>query len=289
MPRTPEAPSPPAVTWPITARPVTDPVAVTLLREYMTDVADRYYRLHEGRDATPRGDRAGVAPEMPGDDLAPPQGCCWWPITTATRPGARGYGGGRPNRGEPTEDGHAADGSGTADGYTTDGRTAELKRVFLRPGKRGLGGGWRAARGHRERRGRAGRRTDRAGHPARSGRGAGAVRTPRLPGRTGVQRGAVRRGVDGQGPLCDGPVGSRGGSGAGRSASEPHSSRVSSSPAGQVGRPVRAPPVAQQFGERLLAGLGQLHGGLGARVGEDQSQPVAAGQARAPRPAGRRR
>ncbi|QLH21454.1 GNAT family N-acetyltransferase [Streptomyces sp. Rer75] len=131
MPRTPEAPyaagpSP----WAVAARPVTDPVAVTLLREYMTDVADRYYRLRDGRDATPEEIERALR-EMPSDDLAPPDGV----LLVAHHDGAPAGCAGLRRR-----DGHTGHGR-TGEGRTEDGRTAELKRVFLRPGKRGLGGG----------------------------------------------------------------------------------------------------------------------------------------------------
>ncbi|MFI0779630.1 GNAT family N-acetyltransferase [Streptomyces sp. NPDC021212] len=110
----PVSPSP----WTVVAHPVTDPVAATLLREYMTDVADRYYRLHEGRDATSEEVERALR-EMPSDDLAPPDG-----VLLVAR--------------------HGGDVAGCAGlrrrGVRAD-RTAELKRVFLRPGKRGLGGG----------------------------------------------------------------------------------------------------------------------------------------------------
>nr|WP_245606419.1 GNAT family N-acetyltransferase [Streptomyces himastatinicus] len=110
----------PRPSWAVAARPVTDPVAVTLLREYMTDVADRYYRLHEGRDATPEEIERALR-EMPSDDLAPPDGV----LLVAHHDGdAAGCAGLRRREGRPG-----------------DARTAELKRVFLRPGKRGLGGG----------------------------------------------------------------------------------------------------------------------------------------------------
>ncbi|WP_446465836.1 GNAT family N-acetyltransferase [Streptomyces sp. BRA346] len=115
----------PRPSWAVAERPVTDPVAVTLLREYMTDVADRYYRLHEGRDATPEEIERALR-EMPSDDLAPPDGV----LLVAHHDGdAAGCAGLR------RRDGH------TGEGHTGKGRTAELKRVFLRPGKRGLGGG----------------------------------------------------------------------------------------------------------------------------------------------------
>ena len=125
MPRTPEAPYAAVPSWTVAPRPVADPVAATLLREYMTDVADRYYRLHEGRDATHEEVERALR-EMPSDDLAPPDGV----LLVARHNGdVAGCAGLRRREGRPRES------------RTGEGHTGELKRVFLRPGKRGLGGG----------------------------------------------------------------------------------------------------------------------------------------------------
>ncbi|QKV95202.1 GNAT family N-acetyltransferase [Streptomyces sp. NA02950] len=112
-PRTPRA----TACWTVSARPVDDPVATALLRAYLVDVADRYYQLHEGRNATPEEIESALL-EMPSDDLTPPEGV----FLLAHHNGGR----------EP---------AGCAGLRRLDTHTAELKRVFIRPGKRGLGGG----------------------------------------------------------------------------------------------------------------------------------------------------
>ncbi|WAP55746.1 GNAT family N-acetyltransferase [Streptomyces sp. S465] len=119
MTSTPRSPAgsrvPAARAWTVAAGPVDDPVSAMLLREYLVDVADRYYRLHEARDSTPEEIERALA-EMPSDDLAPPRG-----VFLLAR--------------------HAGELAGCAGLRLLDGRTAELKRVFVRPAKRGLGGG----------------------------------------------------------------------------------------------------------------------------------------------------
>ncbi|MBI0300302.1 GNAT family N-acetyltransferase [Streptomyces sp. PRKS01-29] len=107
--------SPASSAWTVAARPVDDPVSAVLLREYLVDVADRYYRLHEGRDSTPEEIERALA-EIPSDDLAPPHG-----VFLMAR--------------------HEGELAGCAGLRLMDPRTAELKRVYVRPAKRGLGGG----------------------------------------------------------------------------------------------------------------------------------------------------
>ncbi|MCP9212602.1 GNAT family N-acetyltransferase [Streptomyces cucumeris] len=107
----------PAASWTVSALPVDDPVAVGLLRAYLVDVADRYYRLHEGRDATAAEIERALS-EMNSDDLAPPDGV----FLMARRDGAGGP-------------------AGCAGLRRRDAHTVELKRVYIEPGSRGLGGG----------------------------------------------------------------------------------------------------------------------------------------------------
>ncbi|MFK0290765.1 GNAT family N-acetyltransferase [Streptomyces sp. NPDC090442] len=99
--------------WTIVAEPAGSPVARELLREYYTDVADRYYLLHEGRRSTPQEIDEGVA-GYPLGDLAPPRG----ELLVARRDGAP---------------------AGCAGVRLLDAGTAELKQVFVRPGSRGRG------------------------------------------------------------------------------------------------------------------------------------------------------
>ncbi|MEU0805590.1 GNAT family N-acetyltransferase [Streptomyces sp. NPDC005970] len=107
----------PSAPWTVAARPVDDPVSAGLLREYLVDVADRWYELYEGRSTTPEEIEKHLA-EMPSDDLAAPHGA----FLVAHRGG------------EPA----GCAGVRLLDG-DDGGRTAELKRMFVRPTMRGLG------------------------------------------------------------------------------------------------------------------------------------------------------
>ncbi|WP_043264167.1 GNAT family N-acetyltransferase [Streptomyces sp. CT34] len=100
--------------WAVSAEPVGSPVARALLREYYTEVADRYLVLHEGRRSTPEEIDEGVA-EYPSTDLMPPNG-----VLLVAR--------------------HGDEVAGCVGARLLDARTAELKQMFVRPAKRGLGG-----------------------------------------------------------------------------------------------------------------------------------------------------
>ncbi|MFC5661596.1 GNAT family N-acetyltransferase [Kitasatospora misakiensis] len=103
--------------WAVAPADVGSAEALALLREYYTDVANRYYRLHFGRDCTPEEIETGLA-DSPSDDLAPPTG-----VFLLGR-----YGG------EP---------DACAGLRTVDATTVELTRVYVRPSRRGSGGGAR--------------------------------------------------------------------------------------------------------------------------------------------------
>ncbi|MGA8114484.1 MAG: GNAT family N-acetyltransferase, partial [Actinocatenispora sp.] len=103
--------------WVVAVAPVGSDPAAALLREYFIEVSDRYYRLHHGRDSTPAEIEWGLA-EFPSDDLAPPTGLFLL---------------GR-YRGEP---------AGCAGLRVQDAGTVELTRVYVRPDRRGTGGGAR--------------------------------------------------------------------------------------------------------------------------------------------------
>ncbi|WP_310728760.1 GNAT family N-acetyltransferase [Streptomyces sp. N2A] len=105
----------PPAPWAISTEPVDSPDARALLREYYTEVADRYFTLHEDRLSTPQEIDEGVA-EYPVADLAPPHGV----LLVARRGGET---------------------AGCAGVRLLDARTAELKQMFVRPAARGLGGG----------------------------------------------------------------------------------------------------------------------------------------------------
>ncbi|MFI6770947.1 GNAT family N-acetyltransferase [Streptomyces sp. NPDC050355] len=98
----------------VAAEPVDSPAAAALLREYYTEVADRYFELHEGRRSTPEEIAEGLA-EYPSADLMPPHGV----LLVARRGGAV---------------------VGCAGVRLLDARTAELKQMYVRPASRGLGG-----------------------------------------------------------------------------------------------------------------------------------------------------
>lgn len=100
--------------WTVTAEPVHSPEAATLFREYLTEVADRWYQLHRGRPATPE-ELAEAFAEHDGEDLVPPRG-----VLLVGR-----------YEGEP---------GGCVGLRRRDGATAELTRMFVRPARRGLGG-----------------------------------------------------------------------------------------------------------------------------------------------------
>ncbi|MEU7134084.1 GNAT family N-acetyltransferase [Streptomyces sp. NPDC046261] len=102
--------------WSVAPQPVGSPESAALLRAYLTDVADRWYRLHHGRTTTPEEIERHLA-EDPSDDLAPPHG-----VLLAGR-----YGGERAP-------------GGCVGLRRLDGRTAELKRMYVRADRRGLGG-----------------------------------------------------------------------------------------------------------------------------------------------------
>ncbi|KIZ18550.1 GNAT family N-acetyltransferase [Streptomyces natalensis] len=98
----------------VSAEPFASPDARALLRDYYTEVADRYFELHEGRRATPEEITEGLA-EYPADHLTPPHG-----VLLIVR-----YGGVA---------------AGCAGVRLLDERTAELKQMFVRIPYRGRGG-----------------------------------------------------------------------------------------------------------------------------------------------------
>ncbi|GHF60613.1 N-acetyltransferase [Kitasatospora xanthocidica] len=103
--------------WAVSPADVTTPEALELLREYYYDVANRYYRLHLGREGTPEELESGLA-DSPSDDLTAPDG-----LFLIGR-----------------HDGTAHSCAGLR---RLDATTVELTRVYVRPGLRGTGGGAR--------------------------------------------------------------------------------------------------------------------------------------------------
>jgi len=103
--------------WAVAPADVRSDDALALLREYFTDVADRYNWLHNGRGVTP-AEVESVLADWPSDDLAGPTG-----LFLIGR-----YGGAAQS---------------CAGLRVRDAETVELTRVFVRPGVRGTGGGAR--------------------------------------------------------------------------------------------------------------------------------------------------
>ncbi|WFB09796.1 GNAT family N-acetyltransferase [Streptomyces sp. LX-29] len=100
--------------WTVSPRPPGTPEAAALLREYLIDVADRWYLRHHGRAATVE-EMAGHLAEMVNDDLAPPRG-----VFLVGR--------------------HDDEPGGCVGLRLLDGDRAELTRMYIRSAKRGLGG-----------------------------------------------------------------------------------------------------------------------------------------------------
>ncbi|MER7701333.1 GNAT family N-acetyltransferase [Kitasatospora sp. NPDC097605] len=107
----------PTDSWAIAPADVGSAEALALLRDYYIDVANSYYRLHLGREGTAEEIETGLA-GAPSDDLAPPTGLFLL---------------GR-------YDGEAAACAGLR---VVDATTVELTRVYVRPARRGTGGGKR--------------------------------------------------------------------------------------------------------------------------------------------------
>ncbi len=103
-----------AATWNIALARVDEADAVAILREYLADVASRFY----GRPATPDELTAALAGH-PSGHLAPPHGAFLLAHTS---------------------DGRVAGCAGVA---LVDAGTAEIERVYVVPAARGAGGGAR--------------------------------------------------------------------------------------------------------------------------------------------------
>ncbi|MEU1505271.1 GNAT family N-acetyltransferase [Kitasatospora sp. NPDC005748] len=101
--------------WAIERADVNSEEAQELLRAYYIDVANRYYRLHLGRDGTPEEIETGLA-DSPSDDLAEPTGLFLLGRLGGAAQACAGL-------------------------RVLDDRTVELTRVFVRHAARGTGGG----------------------------------------------------------------------------------------------------------------------------------------------------
>jgi GNAT superfamily N-acetyltransferase len=103
--------------WAVALADVGSEDALALLREYFTEVADRYNWLHNGRGVTPE-EVESVLADSPSEDLAEPTG-----LFLIGR-----YGG---------------QAQSCAGLRVRDAETVDLTRLFVRPGLRGTGGGAR--------------------------------------------------------------------------------------------------------------------------------------------------
>lgn len=112
----PITPSVPAGAWRVAPEAPGSPVALALWRAYYTEVSDRWFRLHEGRDTPPDELEREVVAADDGATLVPPTGA----LLVARYDG------------EP---------AGTAGVRLVDAESAELKRVYVCDGVRGKGGG----------------------------------------------------------------------------------------------------------------------------------------------------
>ncbi|GGX71976.1 GNAT family N-acetyltransferase [Streptomyces hiroshimensis] len=107
--------TPLSVSWTIAPQPVGSAEAAALLREYLTDVADRWHLMHDGRRCTPE-EIDGYLAEDPSDSLDPPAGV----LLVARRDG------------DPM-------GCVGLRWFDRERGTAELKRMYVRPAARGNG------------------------------------------------------------------------------------------------------------------------------------------------------
>ncbi|GAA0459577.1 GNAT family N-acetyltransferase [Streptomyces stramineus] len=109
-----DAPATARPAWVIAPEPVGSGEVAGLLREYLTDVADRWYRLYRGRAVT-AAEIEGHLAEDPSDDLAPPTG-----VLLVAR--------------------HHEAAVGCVGLRWRDEKVVELKRMYVRPAHRGAGG-----------------------------------------------------------------------------------------------------------------------------------------------------
>lgn len=104
----------PVMNWTVAPEPYDSPVTAALWRAYYTEVSDRWYQLHEGRDTEPGELEREIAAQS-GAELVPPRG-----VLLVAR--------------------YSGEAVGTAGVRVLDASTAELTRVFLHKRARGRGG-----------------------------------------------------------------------------------------------------------------------------------------------------
>ena len=117
------------VRWRLEPADVDSEESRALLREYLVDVSDRWFLLHEGRRSTPQEIEQSLA-EMHSDDLAPLTGGFVVAGEVGNRVEAHALGAGRPV-------GRLIGCAGVR--LAADGSAVELKRMFVRAEARGTG------------------------------------------------------------------------------------------------------------------------------------------------------
>ncbi|MEU8794328.1 GNAT family N-acetyltransferase [Streptomyces sp. NPDC048643] len=112
--------------WTVTPEASDSSVALALWRAYYTEVSDRWFQVHEGRDTPPEELEREVVASNDHVSLVPPAG-----MLLVGRHGGAPAG---------TAGVHLLNGHGAAQGEPAE-PTAELKRVFVLKEARGTGGG----------------------------------------------------------------------------------------------------------------------------------------------------
>ncbi|MET7359763.1 GNAT family N-acetyltransferase [Streptomyces sp. NPDC005562] len=120
--------------WTVRPEPFDSDIAAALWRPYYTEVSDRWYQLHEGRDTDPEELEREIAAET-GADLAPPGG-----VLLVARYGGEPVGTAGVRLLDDDTSVSISTGTGTGTRTGTPTPTAELKRVFVRADMRGKGG-----------------------------------------------------------------------------------------------------------------------------------------------------
>ncbi|MGY0489848.1 GNAT family N-acetyltransferase [Streptomyces sp. WG-D5] len=108
--------------WTVSPEPADSPAALALWRAYYTEVSDRWFQLHEGRDTPAEELEREVGAADDRATLTPPLGVFLLGRYAGEPAGTAGV---------RLLEGHA----------DTDGPAAELTRVFVRKDARGTGGG----------------------------------------------------------------------------------------------------------------------------------------------------
>ncbi|MGA4844140.1 GNAT family N-acetyltransferase [Streptomyces sp. G45] len=114
--------------WTIAPEPADSPLALDLWRAYYTEVSDRWFQLHEGRDTPPDELEREVVAANDHATLAPPSGALLLGRYAGEPAGMAGV---------RLFEGEGGGGGGAAPGPLA----AELKRLFVRKEARGTGGG----------------------------------------------------------------------------------------------------------------------------------------------------